>query len=389
MSNIDQYQFLGSFDLRGHVYGEYKPDGFGLSVRQGGIKSQALTNTLDRITGAVKYFEVCFGTWEEELANQFLVYVSTLDQENEDFDSEEGADINLYIRDPDWYYRVWGVVVTPSPVNRTPMDFTQRCYNVACYLYNKFSYHRTAQIWTATSQTLTETLAVSNLLGHIPVTFEELEITCAYVGVAHVASLALNFGGASQAIATAANTNEVWTLIGMEDRLLQSYSDSITNGTIWAQDWTGSGTFDTDHIELNNGESAYIRLSGPNRLRNPVTMTADLSLDSGGATGEATVLISEDAVTWYEVLDQDDFETGSTEYSLIGSDHMTDCYVKLLCTSGTNGKYLNVGSIAFDCERWLEYGGPKVAAGETATATLTGTGTVTIDGTFRPMRRFT
>ena len=384
----DQYQFLGDFDLRGHVYSEYRPGGFGLRVAQGGIKSRALFNNLDRIEGAVQTFAVCFGSDEGELANQFLTYTAAFDPEDDDFDADEGANINLFIRDPDWYYRVWGVVVTPEAINREPMDFLQKVYKVDCYLYNKYCYHTVEQAWTATSQALTETVSVSNLLGHVPVSFESLSVTCAYAGSAHVASLALNFGSDSQAIATAANTNEVWTLLGNDDKLTQVYEDPIAAGTIWGQDWTGSGTFDTDHIELNNGQSAYIRLSGPNRLRIPVKMTADLSLDSGGATGEATVYISEDATTWYEVLDQDDFESGATEYSLIGSDHMADCYVKLLCTSGTSGKYLNIGSIKFECERWLEAGGPKVAAGASATATLTGTGTVSIDGAFRQMRRF-
>lgn len=384
----DQYQFLGDFDLRGHVYGEYKPGGFGLKIKQGGVKSRSLANNLDGIEGAVQSFYVAFGYDEEELANQFLLYTAPYDPEDDDFDADVGADINLYVRDPDWYYRVWGVVVTPEAINKQPMDYVQKCFKVDCYLYNKYCYHRTVQEWIATSQTLTETLSVNNLLGHVPVSFEELAVTCAYAGSAHVASLALNFGGASQAICTAANTNEVWTLYGNDDKLTQVYEDTIAAGTIWGQDWTGSGTFDTDHIELNNGQSAYIRLSGPNRLRIPVKMTADLSLDSGGATGEAKVYISEDATTWYEVLDQADFESGSAEYSLIGSDHMSDCYVKLYCNSGTSGKYLNVGSIKFECERWLEADGPKVAAGSTATATLTGTGTVSIDGTFRSMRRF-
>ena len=384
----DQYQFLGTFDLRGHVYGSYRPTGMGTKVKQGGVRSRALSNNLDGIEGAVKSFSVCFGQEETELANQFLIYTATYDPEDDDFDPDAGAEIELYIRDPEWYYKVWGVVVTREEINRGPMDYVQRMYNVDCYLYNKYSYHRVAQAWAVTSQALTETLAVNNLLGHIPVSFESLAITCAYAGSAHVASLALSFGGDSQAICTAALTNEIWTLYGNEDRLTEVYEDTITAGTVWAQDWTGSGTFDTDHIELDNGESAYIRLSGPNRLRIPVKMTADLSLDSGGATGEATVSISEDGTTWYEVMDQDDFESGSAEYSLIGSDHMADCYVKLTCTSGTSGKKLNIGSIKFECDRWVAADGPKVAKGATATATLTGTGTVSINGVFRQMRRF-
>lgn len=385
---IDQYQFLGTFDLRGHVYGDYKPGGMGLKMKQGGIRSRNLTNYLDGIDGATMGFTVVFGQAEEELANQFLAYTATLDPEDEDFDADAGADVELYTRDHEWYYRVHGVVVTPVGFGDAPMGFLEKSYNVICYLYNKYCYHQIAQKWTAANQALPETKSISNLLGHIPVSFESLAVTCAYAGSAHVANMALDFGGDLQPICTAANTNEVWTLYGNDDRLTQVYEDPITAGSIWGQDWTGDGTFDTDHIELDNGESAYIRLSGPNRLKYPVKMTADLSLDSGGATGEAKVYISEDAVTWYEVLDQDDFESGATEYSLIGSDHMGDCYVKLLCTSGTSGKYLNIGSIKFECERWLEYGGPKVAAGATATATLTGTGTVSIDGVFRSMRRF-
>ena len=87
-------------------------------------------------------------------------------------------------------------------------------------------------------------------------------------------------------------------------------------------------------------------------------------------------------------MDQDDFESGVVEYSLIGSDHLADCYVKFTCTSGTSGKKLNIGSIKFECERWVEADGPKVAKGAAATATLTGTGTVSISGVFRQMRRF-
>lgn len=385
---IDQYQWLGTFNLANHVYGDFKPGGMGLKIKQGGIKSRRLVNYLDGIDGATMGFGVVFGPWDEELANQFLAYTATLDPEDDNFDAEAGADITLHIRDAEWYYRVYGVVVTPEPFGNEPMEYLNKCYKVDCYLYNKYCYHQVAQEWIATSQALTETFAVSNLLGHIPVSFESLAVTCAYASSAHVASLALNFGGASQAICTAANTNEVWTLYGNEDLLTEVYEDTITAGTIWGQDWTGDGTFDTDHIELDDEESAYIRLSGPNRTRSPVKMTADLSLDSGGATGEAKVYISPDAVAWYEVLTQDDFESGSTEYSLIGSDHMTDIYVKIACTSGTAGKFLNIGSIKFEADRQVEYGGPKVAAGATATATLTGTGTVSVDGTFRSMRRF-
>ena len=191
-------------------------------------------------------------------------------------------------------------------------------------------------------------------------------------------------------LATQCNSAETWELIGNQNKLLQTYIDAITAGTQWGRDWTGSGTFDTDHIELNNAQAAYIRLSGPHQINKPIKMTADLSLDSGGATGQASVQISPDTVQWTTVLDQDDFESGTAEYTLRGSEYMTNCYVRLVCTSGTSGKYMNIGSIKFEVERWIEDGAvPIVAAGATKTMTVSATGgAIAVTGTFTPRRKF-
>jgi hypothetical protein len=382
---MDQYIFLGSFDLRTHTLCNIKMGGGAWSVKSAGVGSLAVANRRDSPKGSQISFSVIFANSEE--ASQFLAYIYQYSPDYVDFDEEDGADIDLYLRNGDWYYKIWGVSLEADDLNPVPLGYLQFAYTVVCYLYSPYSYYKTSALWAATNQALNETFTANNRLGHLPSTFERLKITTLY-NAGLVSSLALNFGGDSLALADACLTNEIWELWGNDELLLETYEDAITSGTQWGHDWTGDGTFDTDHIELDDTEEAYILLSGPNRLKYPVKMTADISLDSGGATGEASVYISEDAITWYEVLTQDDFESGSAEYSLIGSDHMTDCYIKFVCNSGTSGKYLNIGSIKFECERWIAKGYPTVAAGDAATATLTGSGNVTIDGEFVPRRLF-
>lgn len=383
---MSQYIYLGDMDLTDRVYSEFKHSGFAWKVKQDGASSLWTGGRKDQPEGSNIAFSVAFDSAEE--AHQFIQYLYQYNPDSPAFDEDVGACIRLYIRTSDWYYDVWAVNIKPGVINKSPLDYTLYQYDLTCYLQSPYSKSRNPQQWTASNQALNETFSVNNRLGHIPSSFESLEVTTLY-NSGLVSSLALNFGSTSLPLATACLTNEKWELIGNENRLLETYEDTITSGTQWSQDWTGTGeAFDTDHMELDEGESQYIRLSGPNPLRYPVTMTADLSLDSGGATGKAYVYISPDAVTWTEVLDQDDFGTGSTEYTLQGSEYLTDCYVKLYCNSGTAGKFLNIGSIKFECERWIEYGAPTVAANATATATLTGTGNVTIDGQFRPRRLF-
>jgi hypothetical protein len=336
------------------------------------------------------------GSAAEDDASEFLAYCRPFDPDDPDFDEDIGADTALYLRTSDWFYRVWGVVVKPTAIGKAPLDYTQYVYDVTCYLYSPYSYARRPATWAQASITsLPVTKTVSNRNGHIASAFESLAVTCTY-NSAHVKNLAhaITVGSTTTTLtlATEALSDEVWELLGNDSKILETYEDLITSGTKWGHDWTGDGTFDTDHIELNNAESAYIKLSGPNQILKPIVMTADLSLDSGGATGQATIDISSDAVSWDTVLDQDDFQSGSYEYVLPGTEYMTDVYVRITCTSGTSGKYVNIGSIKFEVERWVEYGAvPQIAAGSSGTATVdatTGSEYCNIDGEFYTRRKF-
>lgn len=382
---MTQKLMLGAYDLSGNIYGSIAHTGGYWDIKQDGATSLFTGARKDSPKGLSISFSVCFPSDAD--ASEFLSYIAPYSPDDPDFNESDGADIPLYIRSENWYYRVWGIVVKPEPLNKEPMDYIQFLFTITCYLYSPYS-EGAAQSWTATGQELPQTKSLDNSSGHKASSFKSLEVTCAY-NAGHVADLALDFGGDSLTLCDDALTNEVWELLGNENRLLQTYEDAITSGTQWGHDWTGSGTYDSGAIKLNNGESAYIKLSGPNPARKPVIMTADLSLDSGGATDEATVEISADGASWEEVLNQDDFESGVAEYVLSGTEYMTDIYIRLVCTSGTSGKYLRVGSIKFEVERWIASGAPVVPMGANpATATLSGTGTITIDGEFRPRRLF-
>lgn len=391
------YTYLGSFDLTDHIYGEMKPSGGGWKVKQDGAVSLSTSARKDTPEGFSYNFSVVFGgPTAEDDASEFLAYCRPFDPDDPDFDEDIGADTALYLRTSDWFYRVWGVVVKPTAIGKSPLDYTQYVYDVTCYLYSPYSYARRPATWAQASITsLPVTKTVSNRNGHIASAFENLAITCTY-NSDHVHNLihSMTVGGitTSLTLATEALSDEVWELLGNDSKILETYEDLITSGTKWGHDWTGSGTFDTDHIELNNAESAYIKLSGPNQILKPIVMTADLSLDSGGATGQATIDISSDAVSWETVLDQADFQSGSYEYVLPGTEYMTDVYVRITCTSGTSGKYVNIGSIKFEVERWVEYGAvPQIAAGSSGTATVdatTGSEYCNIDGEFYTRRKF-
>jgi hypothetical protein len=232
--------------------------------------------------------------------------------------------------------------------------------------------------------------AIANTDGHYAASFESLAIVC-YYDSGHVLGLTLAFAdGLTMTICDEALTSEIWTLLGYRKLLTEVYEDLITSGTVWDQDTVGDGTFDTDHEELDNGESAYYHLSGPHAINKPIKMTADLSLDSGGATGKAYVEISADAVSWQEVLDELDFSAGVAVYYLNGSEYLHDIYVRFRCDSGTAGKKLNIGSVKFEVERWIAEGIlPTIAAGASKAATVdasTGSHSVMITGTFRPKR---
>lgn len=392
---MDMYNQLGTFDLTGKIYGEIKPSGGGWKVKQDNAITSYTGARKDAPEGLSVSFPVCFK--DEGESDQFLRYIAPYDPDDPDFDEDVGVDIPLYYRSTEWNLPLWGIVAKPVALNKTPMDYLQYCYDLVCYCYSPYSYARMPTTWTLASVTsLPVTTTIPNVEGHIASSFESLAVTCTY-NAAHVKNLVFSLTDSDSVVTSLtlcdeALSSEVWTLFGNEDKLTEEYSDPITAGTIWGQDWTGDGTFDTDHIELNNAESAYILLSGPNQVKQPIVMTADLSLDSGGATGEAYIQIADDHVAWVTVLDQDDFEAGSAEYTLPGTESMADVYVRLYCNSGTSGKYLNVGSIAFSVERQIEYGSmPTIARGESATASIdatTGSEYCDIDGEFYARRKF-
>lgn len=374
------YQYLGTQNISGKVYGPIDSVGMGWKIKQDGATSLRTGARKDSPDGSALKFSVCFDT--EAAASSFLAYLWTYSPDHPDFDEDLGANIALYMRASGWYYAVWGVVVRPATMNKSPMDYIQYCYDVICYLYSPYSFGASQTINSASTN-------LANTTGHMSSSVD-VSITCAYAA-AHAADLTVSIAD-SETLILAAETlsSEVWRLIGDENRLLETYTDAITNSTIWDQDTVGDGTFDTDHIELDDDEEAYYLLSGPHPARYPVKMTADLSLDSGGADGLAYVEISPDAVAWETVLTQADFESGSSEYYLVGSEFMTDIYVRFSCLSGTSGKKLNIGSIKFEVERWIASGTvPQVAAGATKALTISATGgTLTIAGTFKPRRMF-
>lgn len=374
------YYYLGSQNLADKIYGDIDFSGGAWKIKQDGASSLITGARKDVPEGSRVKFMVCFGVAADAAA--FLAYCYTKSPENPDFDEVDGANIALYIRDSDWYYSVWGVVVTPVSLNKTPLDYLQYAYEVTCYLYSPYSVGASVTI-DGTPESLT------NTTGHMA-SSPDVSITCAYSG-GHAEDLTVAIADSvSLVLCDVALSSEVWRLIGNENRLLETYTDAIASSTNWDNDTTGDGTFDTDHIELDDEEEAYYLLSGPHPARYPVKMTADLSLDSGGADGLAYVEISADGSSWEVVLDQDDFEAGSAEYYLAGTEFMTDIYVRFSCLSGTSGKYLNIGSIKFEVERWIEAGAvPTVAAGATKNLTVSATGgSLTIAGTFRPRRMF-
>jgi hypothetical protein len=375
-----QYMKLGTFDLSGHVYGGFNPTGGIWDIKQAGAVSLLTNARKDNPKGTSYTFTAVFDS--ETDAATFMLYCTPYDPDNPSFDEEVGANIPLYIRTDDWHLNVWGVVTKPVQVGKSEMDYLHYSIEVICYLYSPYT-DGDAQLWTTG---LTPSLA--NTTGHIT-SAPNVVITSTYSGGLPTNITVAIADGLSLILATAALSGEVWALTGDTGKLLETYEDLITAGTVWGHDWVGSGTFDTDHMELNNGESAYIRLSGPHQVRYPVVMHADLSLDSGGATGLAYVEISADHVAWETVLTQADFLAGIAEYVLPGTENMWEIFVRIRCASGTSGKNVNIGSIKFEVERSIEDGAvPVVAAGATKTLTISATGgSLTSTGSFVPRRK--
>lgn len=382
---MSMYCFLGTQDLRGKVYGGFKPSGGFWEVKQDGATSLGTGARLDTPKGCYYTFDVIFSS--EAQAAAFMLYCAG---------KQEDANINLYIRSANWYYKVWGVVVKPKPICQdSPMDYPYYMYEVICYLYSPYAYAASAQSWGAVNVSPPQDSANLANSGHIGMVPESLTVTCGYASATHVTYLYLKNLTTLKYLylCTYALTNEVWTLYGPDNVLAEYYLDAIDSATQFNQDTTRSGTITylTSYILFQNAAYAIYRLAGPNPTRKPVRMTANLILDSGGATGKAYVEIaSSDSGPWTTVLDEDDFVTGVHEYVLQGTEYMTDIYVRLRNASGTTEKYLRLGSIAFYAERSIQTGSiPEVVAGNTQTMTLNAASTesrITFSSTWRPAR---
>ncbi len=397
---MDMYNQLGTFDLTGKIYGEIKPTGGGWKVKQDNAITLFTGARKDSPEGTSVSFSVCFKNEDE--ADQFLRYIAPYDPEDPDFDEDVGVDIPLYYRSTDWNLHLWGIVAKPVALNKTPMDFLQYCYDLVCYCYSPYSYARMPTTWALSGVTsLPVTAAIPNVEGHIASSFESLAITCTY-NAAHVKNLVFSLTDSDSAVTSLtlcdeALSDEIWELRGNENIILETYEDPIVSDVILYRDTTKSisaGGFYAPWacMALVAGEYFYYKLSGPNQVRKPVKMTAEIYLTT--ASDLITVDISSDGVAWTTVLTQADFgvqDFVEREYVLPGTESMTDAYVRFMCTVGSPVSVC-LGSIKFEVERWVEYGVmPTVARGESATASIdatTGSEYCDIDGEFYARRKF-
>ena len=369
-----RYVRLGDIDLFDVLTAPIIFSGGEFSVKQDGATSLETGAYEDQPKGTVAKFEVTY--WDELRAAEFRAYCVA---------NRKEVDLRLYNRDKGWYYRVWGISISPGKVPEGPRGFLIRRYNVTCYLYSPYAHATLGSLWQAASVSLPQSSgAMQNGLGHYDGSFESLIITCAYDG-GHVRALTLaNTAGDSIILVTEALTNEVWELRGNENKLLETYEDLIASSTVWDHDTVGDGSYTASHMDLSTGQSAYYILSGPHQVNIPVKMTADLRVTAGG-TGQ--VDISPDGVSWTTVLTQVDFISGVAEYRLRGTEYMTNVYVRLYCVAS----YLEIYQIKFEVERWIELDAvPVVELGDSSIFTLSCNETygdlVSIDGIFRARR---
>jgi hypothetical protein len=379
------YCFLGTQDLRGKVYGGFKPSGGFWEIKQDGATSLRTGARLDSVKGCYYTFDVIFSTQAQ--AADFMLYCAG---------KQEDANIALFIRSNAWYYKVWGVQVKPKPICQdSPMDYLYYMYEVICYLYSPYAYSAAPQKWDGTNVYPVQQSANLANSGHIGMPPEKLAVRCPYTSPLHVTNLRLVHYETSKYIYLCyyALTNEVWTLYGPDHLLIEQYTDAIASETQFKQDTVRSGTVSYSGGAMCFHDAAYAiyRLSGPNPTRVPVKMTATLSLDSGGATGKAYVEIASSVSgPWTVVLDEDDFVSGYQEYVLQGTEYMTDIYVRFRNASGTTGKYLRLGDITFYAERAIQTGNvPEIETGASQKMALYTGSTetkITFTSVWRPAR---
>jgi len=218
----------------------------------------------------------------------------------------------------------------------------------------------------------------------------DLEVACGY-NSGRAANVTVAIADSETLIlATQANSAETLELFGDKNKIIQTYEDPISAGTLWGQDAQAPGASGyvagnpaTGWIQINAGEGPYYVLSGPHQARKPAKLTAALIQD-GGVCG---VEVSSTGDAWTEVVAGSNFISGvATEYVLAGTEYMTDIYVRFHCASGL----MYIGSVKLEVERWIEYGAvPVVAAGATKLMTVSATGgAIAVNGTFTQRQKF-
>lgn len=380
---MSMYIKLGSFDLTNAVYGGFQFFGGQWQIKQDGARSLKTGARKDVPVGAYGKFNVIFKSDAEYSA--FMAYIAGKD---------EDANIPLFVRTNNWYFKVWGVQVTQMPVaSENPMDFVLYGYTVTCYFYSPYTYSNNPTLWQPSSpSTLPQTSSsLPNVSGHYPVSVDDLILQCFY-NAAHVKALTVAIGASNTLTITDESlSDETFELLGNDNRLLETYEDIFSSGTKMGHDSDGDGVFDTDHMKIDDDGSQIYILHGPLNVRYPVKMTANLALDAGGASGLAYVDISPDGLAWKTVLTQDMFVAGDFVYYLNGSEYIQDVYVRFRCESGTAGKYLKIYHLKFEAERWIPSGYvPIISAGDSQPLVIdcdhAASEKISIDCTFRPIR---
>jgi hypothetical protein len=279
-ANAGQFILLGSWDLRATwyrgVWGGFNFTGGIWNVKQDGASTLLTGARLDTPSGFSCSFKVYFT--DKEDAQRFRAYC---------VDNNENSDIAFFVRDTNWFFKVWGITIKQSSIDvDSPTDYQYYFYDVTVYFYSPYAYENPAKIWQTPSCTLPQNSGPLANVGHYDRSFDKLQIIAHYALEAHVHDLSLSIQSSESLIlCSLALSDELWDLRGNDNYLLETYTDAFVSGIQWEHDTTisagGAATFSSSHIKLNNGQSAYYRLSGPLPIQKPIKMTADLSLDSG------------------------------------------------------------------------------------------------------------
>jgi len=259
--------------------------------------------------------------------------------------------------------------------------------------YGNAIYKYAPSSWTLQTRDI---VFADNSGGHMA-SAPDLEVACSY-NSGRAANVTVAIADSETLIlATQANSAETWELRGNRTRIIQTYEDLVTDDVTWLRDVASpatshytTGTPAIGWIEVHAGEAPYFRLSGPHPAGKPAKLWAPII-----AGGECSIEVSPDAVAWTEVLSESDFHAVgdsdttkaiATEFSLQGTEYMTDIYVRFRCDTGN----MWIGSIKFEVERWIEYGAvPVVAAGATKLMTVSATGgAIAVNGTFTQRQKF-